>query len=162
MGCHFHLQGNLPDQGSNLHLLRWQDNYFTTELPEGENESEVAQSCLTLWDPTDCSPPGSSIHGILQARRREWVAIPFSRGSSGSRDWTQADRIHADSTIWATREIPYYIYLLYLNCSVMSDSLQLHELQHAKLLCPSPSPRACSNSCPLSRWCHPDISSSIY
>ena len=38
--------------------------------------------CLTLCDPMDCSPPGSSVHGILQARILEWVAIPFSRGSS--------------------------------------------------------------------------------
>ena len=44
-----------------------------------ESESEVAQSCLTLCDPADCSPPGSSIHGILQARILEWVAISFSR-----------------------------------------------------------------------------------
>ena len=36
--------------------------------------------CLTLWDPIDCSLPGASVHGILQARIREWVAIPFSRG----------------------------------------------------------------------------------
>ena len=43
----------------------------------------------------------------------------------------------------------------------MSDSLQLHELQHARLLCPSPTPRTCSNSCPLSWWCHPTISSSV-
>ena len=41
-----------------------------------------AQSCLTLCDPMDCSPPGSSIHGIFQARILEWVAIPFSRRSS--------------------------------------------------------------------------------
>ena len=47
-----------------------------------ESESEVAQSCLTLCDPVDCSPPDSSIHGILQARILEWVAISFSRGSS--------------------------------------------------------------------------------
>ena len=40
------------------------------------------QSCLTLWNPTDCSPPGSSVHGILQARTLEWVAVPSSRGSS--------------------------------------------------------------------------------
>ena len=42
----------------------------------------VTQSCLTLCDPVDCSPPGSSVHGILQARVLEWVAISFSRGSS--------------------------------------------------------------------------------
>ena len=43
----------------------------------------------------------------------------------------------------------------------MSDSLRPHGLQHTRLACPSPSPRVCSNSCPLSRWCHPTISSSV-
>ena len=53
-----------------------------------KSESEVAQSCPTLFDPVDCSPPGFSIHGILQARVLEWVAISFSRGSSRPRDRT--------------------------------------------------------------------------
>ena len=44
----------------------------------------VAQTCLTLHNPVDCSPLGSSVHGILQARILEWVAMPFSRGSKGS------------------------------------------------------------------------------
>ena len=44
------------------------------------------QSCLTLFNPLDCSPPGSFAHGILQARILEWVAGPFSRGSSQPRD----------------------------------------------------------------------------
>ena len=48
----------------------------------------VAKSCPTLCDPMDCSPPGSSVHGILQARTLEWVAIFFSKGSSRSRDRT--------------------------------------------------------------------------
>ena len=43
-----------------------------------KSESEVAQSCLTLRDPLDCSPPGSSVHGIFQARVLEWAAIAFS------------------------------------------------------------------------------------
>ena len=46
----------------------------------------VTQSCLTLCDPKDCSLPNSPVHGILQARILEWVAIPFSRGSSQPRD----------------------------------------------------------------------------
>ena len=46
----------------------------------------VSQSCPTLWDPMDCPPPGSSAHGILQARILEWVAIPSSRGSSQPRE----------------------------------------------------------------------------
>ena len=47
------------------------------------------------------------------------------------------------------------------SCSVMSDYLQPHEPQHARSPCPSPTPRVYSNSCPLSLWCHPTISSSV-
>ena len=54
-----------------------------------ESESQVAQLCPTLCDPMDCSLPGSSVHGIFQARIMEWVAISFSRGSSQPRDRTQ-------------------------------------------------------------------------
>ena len=49
----------------------------------------VAQSCLTLCNPVDCGPPGSSVHGTFPARILEWVAISFSRGSSRPRDQTQ-------------------------------------------------------------------------
>ena len=55
--------------------------------------SEVAQSCPTLCDPMDCSLPGSSVHGIFQARVLEWVAISFSRDSSRPRDQTQVSCI---------------------------------------------------------------------
>ena len=58
-----------------------------------KKESEVAQLCSTLCDPVDCSLPGSSIHGILQARILEWVAISFSRGSSRPRDQIQVSCI---------------------------------------------------------------------
>ena len=51
-----------------------------------KEETKVAQSCPTLCDPMDYSLPGSSIHEIFQARVLEWVAISFSRGSSGPRD----------------------------------------------------------------------------
>ena len=51
-----------------------------------ESESEVAQSCLTLCNPMDCSLLGFSVHEIFQARVREWVAISFSRGSFQPRD----------------------------------------------------------------------------
>ena len=69
----------------------------------------VAQSCLTLCDPMDCSPPGSSIHGIFQARILEWAAISFSRGSSRPRDQTLVSRIvDRHFTVWATKEVPGY------------------------------------------------------
>ena len=62
VGCHFHLQ-----------------------CVKVKSESEVAQLCLTLSDPMDCSPPGSSIHGIFQARVLEWGAIAFSAPCN---EWT--------------------------------------------------------------------------
>ena len=63
----------------------------------------VTQSCPALCDPKDCSPPGSSVHGIFQARMLEWVAIFFSRGTSWPRDRTC--RIAGwFFTVWATRE----------------------------------------------------------
>ena len=51
--------------------------------------------------------------------------------------------------------------LLFFSCSAVSNSLWAHRLKHARLPCPSLSPRACSNSCPLSWWCHPTISSFV-
>ena len=67
---------------------------------------EVAQPCLTLCDPMDYSPPGSSVHGISQARILEWVAISFSRRSSQPRDWTWVSRIVGRRfTVSATREV---------------------------------------------------------
>ena len=81
---------------------------FYTDTIQGFLEvkwSEVIQSCLTLCDPMDCSLSRSSVHGILQARILEWVAISFSRGSSQPRDWTRVSRIAGGRfTIWATRE----------------------------------------------------------
>ena len=52
------------------------------------------QSCPTLCDPMDCSPPGASVHGILQARILEWVAMSSSRGSSRLRDWTPISYVY--------------------------------------------------------------------
>ena len=142
----------------------------------------VTQSCLTLWDPMDCNLPGSSVHGkslgkntgvgchsLLQGifptqglnlgllhcrwilhhlshqgspRILEWVAYPFSRGSSQPRNQTRvsciAGRFFTISAIFWPRG-----------------------LQHTRPLCPSSSLTACSNSCPLSWWCHPTISSPI-
>ena len=67
---------------------------------------QFAQSCPTLCDPVDCSAPCSSIHGILQARILKWVAISFSRGSSGPRDRTQVFCIAGRCfNLWATREL---------------------------------------------------------
>ena len=64
----------------------------TKESWREKSESEVAQSCQTLCDPMDCSPPGCSVHGIFQARILEWVAISFCRGYSQTGDGTRISR----------------------------------------------------------------------
>ena len=56
--------------------------HFLSQCMKVKSESAVIQSCLTLHDPMDCSPPGSSVHGIFQARVLEWGAIAFSDGHS--------------------------------------------------------------------------------
>ena len=67
----------------------------------------VAKSCPTLCDPIDCSMPGSSVHGISQARILEWVAISFSKGSSRPRDWTRVSCFGRWILChWATWETP--------------------------------------------------------
>ena len=69
----------------------------------------VDQSCLTLCGLMDCSPPGSSVHGILQARVLEWVATPFSRGSAWPRDRTRFSCTAGGFfTVWATREALWF------------------------------------------------------
>ena len=112
----------------------------------------------TTWTVAHQAPP---VHGIRQARILEWVATPFSRGSSWSRDRSQvsctAGRFF---TVWATRKALYHSF-----SSVQSLSrVQLfvpHELQHARPPCASPTPGVYSNSSPSSQWCHPAISSSV-
>ena len=81
------------------------------------------QSCTTLCSTMDCSLPCSSVHGILQVRILEWVAMPSSRGSSQSRDGTQVSCIAGVFfTIWATREahsgivLNYYTRLFFMAC----------------------------------------------
>ena len=120
-------------------------------MHERKKESEVTQLCLTLCDPMDCSLPGSSIHGIFQARVLEWVAISFPRGSSRPRDQTQVSCVVGRCfTIWATREVP----------RVGSNSCPLswwcHPTSHLALLLPPsifPNIRVFSNESVLRiRW----------
>ena len=70
----------------------------------------VTQSSLTLCDPMDCRPPDSSVHGILQAKTLDWIAMRSSRESSQARDWTQVSDIAGRFfTNWAIREALYII-----------------------------------------------------
>ena len=78
---------------------------FHSNPKERKKESEVAKSCLTLCDPMDCSLPGFSVHGILQARIMHWVTITFSRGSSWPRYQTPVSRIGDNAKEWHYRTI---------------------------------------------------------
>ena len=106
-GLPFPFPGDLPDPGWNLGFLHCGRilHYWATKGALFNGWVKIAQSCPTLCDPVDCSLPGSSVHGILQARILEWVAISFSRGSSRPGDQTRVSRIAGRRfTIWATRE----------------------------------------------------------
>ena len=96
-------------ESKNLHGLSLevsQDFSIIFHLEQCSVAMLAAQLCLTLCDPTKCSLPGSCVHGILQARILEWIAIPFSRASSWPRDWTQVSCIVGRFfTIWATGKI---------------------------------------------------------
>ena len=90
------LQGNFLTQESNqdilycrqiLHQLSYREALYDVSAAAAAAAKSL-QSCSTLCDPMDCSPPGSSTHGLFQARILEWVAISFSRGSSQPRDQT--------------------------------------------------------------------------
>ena len=87
------------------------------------------QSCLTLCDAMDCSPPGSSVHGILQARILEWVAIPFSRASSCPRDWTRISYVswigRGFFTTSATWEAPSWLWEWVLNYPTVPFCLEI-------------------------------------
>ena len=87
--------------------LQKNNNYNQSNHTELYNQRLVTQSCLTLCPPVDYSLPGSSVHGIFQARILVWIAIPFSRGSSQPRDHTRVSCVAGlFFTIWATGEAP--------------------------------------------------------
>ena len=105
----------------------------------GEGHSNSLQySCLE--SPIDRGAQQATVHNVAQ-----------------SRTWLKWLSTHAVNKCLYSVQFS----LVQFSCSVVSDSLWPHELQHARPPWPSPTPRAYPNSCPLSRWCHPTISSSV-
>jgi len=97
-----------PIDGSPTRLLRPWDSpgkntgvgcHFLLQCMKVKSEGEVAQSCLILSDPIDCSPPGSSVHGIFQARVLEWVAIAFSERKLSTKE-LMLSNYHAGEHSW--------------------------------------------------------------
>ena len=141
---------------------------------------------MSLCDPMDCSPPGSSVHGILQARILEWVAISFSKylwaryyyyfHFMEGRNWGMETLYKlpkvtellstSQNSSWGRLTPEPRLLTTPLPClsSVQFssvDSLRPHGLQHTRLPCPSPTPRVYSNSCASPWWCRLTISSSV-
>ena len=139
----------------------------------GCSSSVSAQSCLILCDPMNCSPPGSSVHGILQARTLEWVAMSFSRGSSRPRDPTNVSCVSCigrwilyHCTAWeapapwfssppaacgekAPPSAPFGQFSSVTQlCSTLCDPM---DCSTPGLPVQSPTPGVYPNSCPLSR-----------
>ena len=107
---------------NSLHLLIPNSQSFPTPSWQSQFSSSyylllpclVTQSCLTLCNPLDCSLPGSSVHGILQTRILEWVAISFSRRSPWPRNWTHSHLLcllHSRQILYPLNhwEIPLFI-----------------------------------------------------
>ena len=106
--------------------------HFLLQCVKVKSESEVAQSSPTLSDPMDHSLPGSSIHGIFQARVPEQGAISFSKGSSWPRDWTRVSCLAGGfffKNDWATRGSPAHVY----RCTIYGHTHIVH--LHVPAMC---------------------------
>ena len=98
VGCHFLLQGIFLTQGLKPHLLLWQADSLPLHhlgrlLTSHAAAAKSLQSCPTLCDPIDGSPPGSPVPGIFQARKLEWVAISFSH-------WQDCVYVYFVGSLW--------------------------------------------------------------
>ena len=123
--------------------------HFLLQCMKVKSESELAQSCPTLSDPMDCSPPGSSVHGIFQTRILEWGQLSFyiifswDTHSTFNIKYASTTRVATRYLTLSLSEILYLskcifntcLNLIHIFCSV--SHLHPHGLQHARLLCPS-------------------------
>ena len=146
VGSHSFLQGFFPTQGSNLGLPHGRQTLYHLSHQGSLDNSGLLKNC---------NLPGSSVHVIFQARILEWVAIPYSRGSSNPgikpaslAPLVLAGRFLTPSPTW---KATLGFSSVQFSHSVVSSSLRPHGLQHTRPLCPSLTPGACSNSCP-SNW----------
>ena len=137
--------------------------HFLLQCMKVKSESEVTQLCPTLRNPVDCSLPGSSVHGIFQARVLEWVAIAFSFGplvhtktvvstlNRGLESWTAPGSCLNSGTREDLGGLPLNNFQFTLVTQSCLTLYNLHGLQHARPPCSITNSRIDSNSCPLSQ-----------
>ena len=160
-------------------LLPWLPVGFLHSTYYNLSVSSVTQSCPILCNPMNCSTPGLPVHHQLPEFTQTHVhrvgdAIQVSHLLSSPSTPAPNPSQHQSLFQWvnSSHEVAKVLssvifnnaavfFSQQLSCSVMSDSLWPHGLQHTRLPCPSPTPGACSNSCPSSQWWHPTISSSV-
>ena len=134
-----------------LHLeLRKQNNWLTFPSPTTSERQHhlTCQRCLVFMCWAELVPICGEWFEISKLLVSLLKTPSHFLGSSNWMYWLHIDSERSLSSVQFSR-------------SVVSDSLRSHELQHARPPCPSPTPGACSNSCPLSQWCHPAILSSV-
>ena len=117
-------------------------------LCSGEIKSQYPKYCLTAAWRVLVTLYFSAIISPLNKTNCWRIFFPNIDGVKSTALWNSTKKDNINSSVQ-------------FSCSVVSDSLRPHGLQHTRPPCPSPIPRAYSNSCPSSRWCHPTISSSI-
>ena len=156
MGCHALPQRVFLTQGLNPHLeiVRYH-RYFRRNLKEHTQSGIVT---MNLWQSVNFYR--AIFDNIIPERTFAfvWTGITFIIIRS-----LQLEEFEMAQEQWKMKFIKGKLYriLLLFSWSVISNSCQPHGLKHTRISCLSPFPRACSNSCPLSWWCHPTISSSL-
>ena len=162
MGSISLLPGDLPNPGIKPRTPTLQAD----SLPAEPHKGSVYWVLRPIWGHVNhlLSCEAGTINTILlmtKLRPSLWSTCPESRLAlwlPGGVGWEQAERL---KRVGIYAYICIYVSVSQFSLSVLSDSLQPHGLQHPRLLCLSPTPRACSKSCRSNWWCHPTILSSV-
>ena len=150
---------------------RWSLNHWTTrEVPHTQSFDLNPPLSIQTWDLGiwAAHPLGKLVSSLFTSvpLSCSLLSLMLSLGSADSHSKGPSKRLMSQFYLFPFLFLPYCLAWVQptvklLSCSVMSDSLQPHILQHPRPPCPSPAPGACSNSCPSSQWCHPTVSSSV-
>ena len=151
------LIGKDPDSGKHWRSIKndrgW-DGWWHHQL-NGHEVEQILGVGNAQWSLVCCSPWGRRVRHdwVTESRTNLRDLVEFARRCS----FLEAEQGNVTRGFLSQLSLTQVCFLLFFSCSVMSDSLQHHGWQHARLPCPSPSPRICLNSFPLSQWCCPHL-----
>ena len=158
----------IPDSFQQYLMVFWLQLFDFLSCCATYVHAKHLQPCQTIWDPMDHRPPGSSVHGMFQTRILKGLLCP-STGDlpdpgiepASLMSSALAGRFFTASATWEAQFWLFHFTSVLFSHSVVSDFLRTYGLQHARPPCSSSTGRVYSNSCPLSWWFHPTISSSV-